>query len=85
MTDFQGLASTMMYVCIRIMLHTPEQGHRLWKRLNISLQQRPDGNEYGKELSIFAMITAEGTRERAKEPPFERNVHEILNSDNATD
>ena len=74
-----------MYMRIRIRLCTPEQGHRLWRWPNINSQQQPDGNEYGKEPSIFAMIMAEGTSEWAKEPPFERNVHEILNSDNATD
>ena len=70
----------MTYVHTRIMLWTPEHGHRLQRQPNINLQQQPDGNEYGKELSIFAMITAEGTSERTKEPPFERNVREILNS-----
>ena len=84
-TDFQGLVNMMMYVHIRIMLHTPEQGHRLWRWLNINLQQQPaDGNEYGKKLSIFAMIMAEGTSKQTKEPPFEWNVREILNSNNQT-
>ena len=75
----------MTYVRIHTMLRTPEQGYRLRRWLNINLQQQPDGNEYGKELSIFAMIMAEGTTERTKEPPFEWNMREILNSDNQTD
>ena len=82
---FIRVVNTMTYVHIRTMLRTPEQGHRLRRWPNIHLQQQPDGNEYGKELSIFAMIMAEGTSERTKEPPFEQNVREILNSDNQTD
>jgi hypothetical protein len=75
----------MMYVRICTMPRTPEQGHRLRRRLNTNLQRQPDGNEYVKELSIFAMIMTEGTTERTKEPPFEWNMREILNSDNQTD
>ena len=91
MTDFQGLVNTMMYVrtALHIMICTPKQGHRLRGRPNINLQQQPDDNEYGKpkwsELLIFAMIMAEGINERAKEPTYEWNVHEILSSDNQTD
>ena len=62
----------MTYVHTRIILRTPEHGHRLWRQPNINLPQQPDGNEYGKELSIFAMIAAETTSEWTKEPPFEQ-------------